>query len=68
MLVGEYSWDRGVCWEKLGIVSLSGEQGVYNLMEIVGSLTSVVNICLRLQPGGTNHGAGTGAATSGRNN
>ena len=68
MSVGDDSWDRGVCWEKLGIVLTSGERGVCNLMEIVGTSKSVVDILLRLQSGGIDHSAKAGAAATGSKN
>ena len=55
MSVGDDSWDRGVCWAKLGIVSASGKQGVCNLMEIVRASISVGDIWSILQSGGNNH-------------
>ena len=68
MSAGDDSWDRGVYWAKLGIVSASGERGVCNLMNIVGDLTSVEDIWSRLQSGGTNHGVRAGATEAGRKN
>ena len=57
MSVGDYSWDCGVYWGKLGVVSASCKQGAYSLVEIIGALMSVRDICSRLRVGGTNHGA-----------
>ena len=68
MSVGDDSWDRGICWAKLGIVMASGKRGVCNLMEIVGTSMSVGDIWLRLQSGGTNHGSGAGDTAAGSKN
>ena len=48
VLVGEDSWDRGVCWTKSIIVSAFGEHGVLNLMEIREASMSVGDIWSRL--------------------
>ena len=66
--VGDDSWDCVVCWEKSGIVLVFGKRGVCSLMEISGTSTYVRYIWLKLRSGGTNHGAGAGAAAAGRNN
>ena len=66
MSVGENLWDCGVCWSKSGIVSASGKRCVLNLTNIKEASTFVRDIWLRPQLGGTNHGAGVGAAAEGR--
>ena len=66
--VGDGSWDRGVCWRKLRIVLASGNPGDINLMEIVGSLTSIGDIWSGIVSGGTDHGTGVGAEAAGINN
>ena len=66
--VGDNLWNHSVYWWNLGIVSESGEQGVRNLMDIVGASTSVGYIWLRLWSGGTNHGSWYVAAAAGRKN
>ena len=64
--VGDNSWDRGVCWGKLGIVSESEERGACNLMDIVGASTSVGDIWLGIGLGGTVHGARSRALGGGK--
>ena len=62
--VEDNSWDRYVCWGKLGIALASGEQGAHNLTEIVGAPTSVEDIWLGIGSVGTDHGAGAVAAAA----
>ena len=66
MAVGEDLWDRDVCWGKSGVTSESDDQGDHNLTDIVGAPASVEDIWSGLGLVGTNHGAGAGAAMTGR--
>ena len=43
-MVGENSWDRGVCWEKLVGTLASDDGGTLDLMESVETPTSVVDL------------------------
>ena len=63
--VGDNSWCRGVCWGKLGIVLASGEWGARYLMGIVGSPTSVGDICLVIVSVGTDHNIRSGSVAEG---
>ena len=44
MAVGESLWEFGVCWVRFGGALASNKGGTHNLMETVGSPTSVADI------------------------
>ena len=57
MVVGDNSWDCGVCWEKLGGTLASDNGGARDLTEIVGAQTSVAYSWLGITSVETDHGA-----------
>ena len=57
MVVGDNSWDCGVCWEKLGGTLASDDGGARDLTEIVGAQTSVAYSWLGITSVETDHGA-----------
>ena len=65
-VVGYNLRDRDVCSGKSGIASAAGKRGAHNLTDIVGSPTSVEDICLGIGSVETDHRAGARATAARR--